>query len=250
MGITVTSTAYGRYSPQRIAFICMVFLASWMTLLAGVLILRWSCMTEAEQALSIITPDQIMVNVFATIVFWGLVAVTKQNTTVAGCVGIVLYLLFALATVWAVGNKAAEINMAKGLQFGDPEWVKPLDMLTDPVAAVIHVLRLALLGFVIKAKWKADEHWDVVDEGAEAAAAVPDLVQTYQSKLAQQGYYTGAASIANDSTDWQVLEDDAPVIIAAEPTPMVRQVLGDGTDHTPTVRQIQRQPLHTTTSAQ
>src|SRR5262245_1288460 len=144
-----------RYSPKRVAFMCMIFLAGWMTLIAGVLILRWSSMTEAEQALSIITPEQIMVNVFASIVFWGLVFVTKQNTTVAGGVGIALYVLFALATVWAVGNKAHEINMAKGLTPGDAEWMTPMDVLIDPMTLGIHVVRLALLGVVLRGKWNA-----------------------------------------------------------------------------------------------
>src|SRR5690349_7468972 len=125
-----------RYSPQRVAFMCMCFLAGWMTLLAGVLILRGTSMTESEQALWIITPEQIMLNVFATIVFWGLVVVTRRDTTVAGIAGIVLYVLFAFATVWAVGNKAEQINTLKNLHPGDADYMTKMDMLTDPMAAV------------------------------------------------------------------------------------------------------------------
>ena len=174
----------------------MTFLAGWMTLLAGVLILRWTSMPEAERAFSIITPDQIIVNVFASIVFWGLLIVTRQNTTVAGIVGMVLYFLFALATVWAVGNKAADINVAKNLKFGDPEWQKPIDMLVDPTAAMIHCCRFVLLFFVVKAKWRADEHWELVG-GADAQAHAPAPI-----------HYTTQADLANNRTDhWEILED-------------------------------------------
>ena len=123
----------------------MCFLAGWMTLLTVVLVSRWGSMNESEQMLWIITPEQIMLNVFATIVFWGLVVVTRQNTSVAGWAGIVLYCLFALGTVWAVGNKAEQINALKHATPGNPDYMSPLDMLTDPMAAVIHLIRIGLL---------------------------------------------------------------------------------------------------------
>ena len=203
----------------------MAFLAGWMTLLAGVLILRWASMTEAEQALSIITPEQIMVNVFASIVFWGLLFVTKQNTTVGGVVGMVLYVLFAMATVWAVGNKAHEINVAKGLKFGDPEWQKPIDMLTDPTAAVVHLCRLILLIFVVKANWRADEHWEVVGDTPLSSSSSPPpprivLAKPYLPGTPERRYTTQADLLNDLEQDWEILDESAELPANERPLPI------------------------------
>jgi hypothetical protein len=110
-------------------------------------------------------------------------------------------------------------------------------VLLDPMVAIVHLIRLVLLGVVLRAKWKADEHWEVVetDEGAEAAAAVPAIIQ---------GYYTGAASIRNKPENQYVQPAHADREIE---NPEQWELLGE--DPTPTVRQIDR-PLHITASAQ
>ena len=113
--------------------------------LGGRLILRWAGMNEAEQAFSIITPDQIILNVFATIVFWGLVLVTRQNPTVAGIVGMVLYVIFAARHGLGGWGQGASDQRRAALKFGERVGRCRSRCSPSRLAVITHMLRIFLL---------------------------------------------------------------------------------------------------------